>query len=37
MQMRSGEIFKNDCVIIHVRTAASDNFGYPYVGIWFTW
>ena len=36
MQVHSGEffyIFKNDYVVVHVRTAASDILEYPYVGM----
>ena len=36
MQVDSCEfcyIFKNDYVVVHVQTAASDILGYPYVGI----
>ena len=29
------EIFKNDYVAVHVRTAASDILGYPYIEICF--
>ena len=29
------EIFKNDYVVIQVRSAASDTLGYPYVGTSF--
>ena len=29
----SCEIFKNDYLVVHVQTAASDILGYPYVGI----
>ena len=28
-----GQIFKNDYLVVHVRTAASDILGYPYVRI----
>ena len=27
------EFFKNDCLVVNVRTAASGILGYPYVGI----